>query len=378
MGSPNLSSAIRKSKVVAGKQSGRPIQRSGSNTSCHSNDEDVEISAPGNMVHSKMRRSNSLGATNGFLTRVLKRKPSPRNKKEKAGNCACCDCTQTPLWREGRRGVRLCNACGIRWVKYGIACEQCNYVPRKHEAKNQACPRCPAKFLPPEPVESRRKAKSPAVNKLHQAAMMSPMNSPINTLSGMESPPSPSQLVSPMQNLSASGGMHPDAAHELRRVIQSSPLSRDDNAASGVNHGVSLGVHSGQVSSPLYDQFNGNKVGSPMQGQRSNAELGIGLGVPPLPSMAVPVSTSSMGVPGPMVATPSDSAQTNVTPPPMTVHQRQLFLLQQRQQLQMQQQMGYGGMQAIGRGPVFKSQSDSVVMHMIEEYDDLYSLEHEY
>lgn len=108
------------------------------------------------------RRTQSLGASSQVarLNATVKRRPQSRSKKEKTGNCACCDCSTTPLWREGRNGVRLCNACGIRWVKYGIACETCNYVPRKHEAKNINCPRCPGNFLPPEPLALRRRSKS--------------------------------------------------------------------------------------------------------------------------------------------------------------------------------------------------------------------------
>lgn len=35
-------------------------------------------------------------------------KKTPRAKKDKAsakaGNCACCECSSTPLWREGKNG----------------------------------------------------------------------------------------------------------------------------------------------------------------------------------------------------------------------------------------------------------------------------------
>lgn len=34
-----------------------------------------------------------------------KRRPQSRSRKEKSGNCVCCDATNTPLWREGKNGA---------------------------------------------------------------------------------------------------------------------------------------------------------------------------------------------------------------------------------------------------------------------------------
>ena len=81
----------------------------------------------------------------------------PKKAKARAVTCTCCGGTNTPLWREGKNGVRLCNACGIRWVKYGISCTSCEYVPRKMEGTNPLCPKCDAKLPPAEPLETRRK-----------------------------------------------------------------------------------------------------------------------------------------------------------------------------------------------------------------------------
>lgn len=72
--------------------------------------------------------------------------------------CACCGCSNTPMWRDGRDGQRLCNACGIRWQKYGVCCANCHYVPRKLENNSGACKRCHAP-LPP-PVTTRRRTSS--------------------------------------------------------------------------------------------------------------------------------------------------------------------------------------------------------------------------
>lgn len=98
--------------------------------------------------------------------------PKGGNSKVKKGNiCFCCKTTTTPLWREGRKGTRLCNACGIRWVKYLIQCNVCNYVPRKAEAKGIDCPKCGTKLPPPEPSTGRRQAP-PALKGLENAKVM--------------------------------------------------------------------------------------------------------------------------------------------------------------------------------------------------------------
>eukprot|EP00050_Salpingoeca_kvevrii_P006480 m.289686 g.289686 ORF g.289686 m.289686 type:complete len:429 (+) comp12170_c0_seq1:145-1431(+) len=73
--------------------------------------------------------------------------PTPSDSK----TCSCCGCSSTPMWRDGRDGNRLCNACGIRWQKYGVSCINCMYVPRKLEsAQNQKCKRCGFELPPPE------------------------------------------------------------------------------------------------------------------------------------------------------------------------------------------------------------------------------------
>eukprot|EP00053_Salpingoeca_punica_P013920 m.126384 g.126384 ORF g.126384 m.126384 type:complete len:396 (+) comp16334_c1_seq3:485-1672(+) len=80
--------------------------------------------------------------------------------------CACCNCMNTPMWRDGRDGQRLCNACGIRWQKYGICCANCYYVPRKLENNSGVCKRCKAPLPPPAPT--RRRVGSVTSMKSHQ------------------------------------------------------------------------------------------------------------------------------------------------------------------------------------------------------------------
>eukprot|EP00047_Mylnosiga_fluctuans_P001661 m.221330 g.221330 ORF g.221330 m.221330 type:complete len:257 (+) comp10562_c0_seq1:259-1029(+) len=74
--------------------------------------------------------------------------------------CACCGCNNTPMWRDGRDGQRLCNACGIRWQKYGVCCANCHYVPRKLENSSGACRRCSAPLPPPMPTRRRSASTS--------------------------------------------------------------------------------------------------------------------------------------------------------------------------------------------------------------------------
>ncbi|KAM5172993.1 GATA-type zinc finger protein 1 isoform 2-T2 [Mantella aurantiaca] len=45
--------------------------------------------------------------------------------------CASCKTQKTPLWRDAEDGTPLCNACGIRYKKYGMRCEQCWNIPKK-------------------------------------------------------------------------------------------------------------------------------------------------------------------------------------------------------------------------------------------------------
>lgn len=76
------------------------------------------------------------------------RKPAQRSTAPSASRkpkqCACCGCTSTPLWRDMGKEMPLCNACGIRWKKYGIVCDVCQYVPCKQERENKNCKRCSA------------------------------------------------------------------------------------------------------------------------------------------------------------------------------------------------------------------------------------------
>ncbi|XP_075061168.1 GATA-type zinc finger protein 1 [Mixophyes fleayi] len=51
---------------------------------------------------------------------------SSRNKR-----CASCKTQKTPLWRDAEDGTPLCNACGIRYKKYGMRCGQCWNIPKK-------------------------------------------------------------------------------------------------------------------------------------------------------------------------------------------------------------------------------------------------------
>ncbi|KAM7142694.1 GATA-type zinc finger protein 1 isoform 1-T1 [Molossus nigricans] len=56
--------------------------------------------------------------------------------------CASCRTQRTPLWRDAEDGTPLCNACGIRYKKYGTRCSSCWLVPRKNVQPKRLCGRC--------------------------------------------------------------------------------------------------------------------------------------------------------------------------------------------------------------------------------------------
>nr|KAF6297828.1 zinc finger GATA like protein 1 [Pipistrellus kuhlii] len=65
-----------------------------------------------------------------------------------ARRCASCRTQRTPLWRDAEDGTPLCNACGIRYKKYGTRCSSCWLVPRKNVQPKKLCGRC-GMFLGP-------------------------------------------------------------------------------------------------------------------------------------------------------------------------------------------------------------------------------------
>jgi len=70
--------------------------------------------------------------------------------------CACCGKRDTPLWRDipmghPHGGTSLCNACGIRYKKYGVYCPNCSYVPDKRQHRKFYCPRCHHPLPPAQP-----------------------------------------------------------------------------------------------------------------------------------------------------------------------------------------------------------------------------------
>ncbi|XP_051827457.1 GATA-type zinc finger protein 1 isoform X2 [Antechinus flavipes] len=64
--------------------------------------------------------------------------------------CASCRTQRTPLWRDAEDGTPLCNACGIRYKKYGIRCPACWTVPRKSICPLGHCTRCGAWLCTPQ------------------------------------------------------------------------------------------------------------------------------------------------------------------------------------------------------------------------------------
>ncbi|KAK7144131.1 hypothetical protein R3I94_010532 [Phoxinus phoxinus] len=56
--------------------------------------------------------------------------------------CASCCTRKTPLWRDAEDGTPLCNACGIRYKKYRVRCQQCWNIPKKEANSNSQCQKC--------------------------------------------------------------------------------------------------------------------------------------------------------------------------------------------------------------------------------------------
>ena len=90
---------------------------------------------------------------------IYVRSNKPRPPTSKNHSCICCSTTSTPLWRDIGMSRVLCNACGIRYKKYGVICPQCKvsellviavypthdpaqYVPCKQEREIRVCCRC--------------------------------------------------------------------------------------------------------------------------------------------------------------------------------------------------------------------------------------------
>eukprot|EP00039_Didymoeca_costata_P001288 m.51263 g.51263 ORF g.51263 m.51263 type:complete len:260 (+) comp10722_c1_seq1:226-1005(+) len=71
--------------------------------------------------------------------------------------CHCCGDTETRTRRRGPGGVTLCNACGIRWLRHGVCCKECKYIPKNFRGLKR-CPKCGKGLL--ENAEDRPKKKA--------------------------------------------------------------------------------------------------------------------------------------------------------------------------------------------------------------------------
>ncbi|TSK62626.1 GATA-type zinc finger protein 1 [Bagarius yarrelli] len=80
---------------------------------------------------------------------------SMHTELERKKTCASCCTRKTPLWRDAEDGTPLCNACGIRYKKYGVRCLQCWNIPRKEANFTSKCLKC-GELLPYSPQPSKR------------------------------------------------------------------------------------------------------------------------------------------------------------------------------------------------------------------------------
>jgi hypothetical protein len=56
------------------------------------------------------------------------------------------------MWREGPNKLRVCNACGIRWQKYGYYCRHCKIIPTKKQGLSGRCTTCRLDLPAPMPT----------------------------------------------------------------------------------------------------------------------------------------------------------------------------------------------------------------------------------
>ena len=96
------------------------------------------------------RRASLLTSTfahlvpNATLMRGVSRRASSHGIIHAQCMCHSCGSRVTPYWRDGwSPEIMLCNACGLRFQKFGERCLQCRYVPRKEDGcPLLSCPQC--------------------------------------------------------------------------------------------------------------------------------------------------------------------------------------------------------------------------------------------
>lgn len=94
-------------------------------------------------------------------SRSLSSQSHHADPSKSASLCASCSSTSPKggNWLRGYAGVRLCNACGRCWHKYGVTCHTCHHVLRKNEHNLPTCPQCNSTEIV---AEFRAKYQAPA------------------------------------------------------------------------------------------------------------------------------------------------------------------------------------------------------------------------
>uniref|UniRef100_A0A3B1JQR1 Zinc finger GATA like protein 1 n=2 Tax=Astyanax mexicanus TaxID=7994 RepID=A0A3B1JQR1_ASTMX len=88
----------------------------------------------------RIRRSRSRSLQSFQCTSSSEEESDPASLSKKI--CASCCTRKTPLWRDAEDGTPLCNACGIRYKKYRVRCQQCWNIPKKEANSNSKCLKC--------------------------------------------------------------------------------------------------------------------------------------------------------------------------------------------------------------------------------------------
>uniref|UniRef100_A0A8C4Q522 GATA-type domain-containing protein n=1 Tax=Eptatretus burgeri TaxID=7764 RepID=A0A8C4Q522_EPTBU len=79
----------------------------------------------------------------GSASCMSKTEREERTSTIEGHRCVSCETKTTPMWRKTPAGKRLCNACGIRYRKYGNRCSRCWFVPRRIGNTKHICSKTP-------------------------------------------------------------------------------------------------------------------------------------------------------------------------------------------------------------------------------------------
>lgn len=141
-------------------------------------------------------------ANKGTLKRTRAKKATAKTKKVAEGKCFFCNTTETPEWRSGPDGNKLCNGCGLRYaakvkklkgedkstpskVAQVWSCAECN----THETTSRRPgPQGPATLCNPCGLKWRREQKNLTIIEFDVTSSTPPVETPPRETSGGKIP----------------------------------------------------------------------------------------------------------------------------------------------------------------------------------------------